>query len=130
MFGFQGDTQIRYFEVKDEPEENGKYVFFLSMFQAKEPQRSVCALPKRNVDYMKCEVMRFFKLGNNKGLIEPISMTVPRKVSYLLPLEIYSCVLLYCSLTCSKKTYSLPVPLESRLCLQRNGGQEQTRTHS
>jgi hypothetical protein len=38
-------------------------------------------MPKRHMDYMKCEVMRFFKLQHTKGLVEPISMTVPRKVS-------------------------------------------------
>ena len=37
------------------------------------------ALPKREVDYMKCEVMRFYKLLT-KGPVEPVSMTVPRKV--------------------------------------------------
>lgn len=53
-------------------------VFFLSMYLSKDPGRSVCAMPKRQMDYMKCEVMRFFKL--HKGGVEPISMTVPRKV--------------------------------------------------
>ena len=36
-------------------------------------------MPKRELDYMNCEVMRFYKL-NSKGMVEPISMTVPRKV--------------------------------------------------
>ena len=71
----QGDTQIRYFEVTDE----APYVFFLSMYQSTTGQRSVCFLPKRELDVMKCEVMRFFKLQNN--MVEPIAMTVPRKVS-------------------------------------------------
>jgi len=36
-------------------------------------------MPKRKLEYMNCEIMRFYKL-NPKGMIEPISMTVPRKV--------------------------------------------------
>ena len=46
---------------------------------SKDPGRGVCSMPKRHMDYMKCEVMRFFKL--HKTGVEPISMTVPRKVS-------------------------------------------------
>lgn len=72
----QGDTQIRYFEVTDE----SPYVFFLNMYQSNVPGRSVCSMAKRHMDFMKCEVMRFFKLQHTKGLVEPISMTVPRKV--------------------------------------------------
>ena len=37
-------------------------------------------LPKRYNDVSKCEMMRFFKLYNNKGCVEPLSMAVPRKV--------------------------------------------------
>jgi hypothetical protein len=69
----KGDTQIRYFEVTEES------VFFLNMYQSTVPGRSVCSMPKKEMDYMKCEVMRFFKLQHTKNLVEPISMTVPRK---------------------------------------------------
>ena len=69
----QGDTNIRYFEVSEEK------VFFLNMYMSKDPGRGVCSMAKRHMDYMKCEVMRFFKL--HKTGVEPISMTVPRKVS-------------------------------------------------
>lgn len=74
----QGDTQFRYFEVS---EEDGGKVFFLSMYQTTVPARSVCSMPKRHVDYMKCEVMKFFRILHTKGDVEPLSMTVPRKVS-------------------------------------------------
>ena len=49
------------------------------MYQSNLPQRGVGSMPKRKLDYMNCEIMRFYKL-NSKGMIEPISMTVPRKV--------------------------------------------------
>ncbi len=71
----QGDTQIRYFEITAEK----PYCFFLNMYQSTAPQRGMGCMPKRHMDYMHCEVMRFFKL-QIKGMIEPISMTVPRKV--------------------------------------------------
>jgi len=48
------------------------------MYQSNQPQRGVGSMPKRKLEYMNCEIMRFYKL-NPKGMIEPISMTVPRK---------------------------------------------------
>ena len=75
-FHSQGDTQIRYFEITDA----SPYCHWLSMFQSNVPQRGVGLMPKRKLDYMNCEVMRFYKVQQTKGLVEPISMTVPRKV--------------------------------------------------
>ena len=72
----QGDTVIRYFEIVDE----APYVFFLSMYQGNGPQRGVGIMPKKEMKFMECEVMRFFRL-QVKGIVEPLSMTVPRKVS-------------------------------------------------
>ena len=73
----QGDTQIKYFEITDKP----PYVFFLSMYQPKGPQRGAGVMPKRELDYMKCEVMRFYVL---RGImVEPTPLTVPRKVRWL-----------------------------------------------
>lgn len=74
----QGDTVIRYFEVTDD----SPYVFFLTMFQGKgsEPHRGAGYMPKRHLDYMKCETMRFYRLLN-KNIVEPLVMKVPRKVS-------------------------------------------------
>jgi hypothetical protein len=75
----QGDSTIRYFEIT----EARPYVFFLTMYQSKDPQRGMGYMPKRELEYMKCEVMRFYKL-QTKGLVEPVSMTVPRKVIHVL----------------------------------------------
>lgn len=77
----QGDTQIKYFEVT---EDKAPYVHFLNMFMPSAPaiqHRGVGVMPKRNLDYMKCEVMRFYRLVQTKGYVEPVAMTVPRKVS-------------------------------------------------
>ena len=60
------------------------YVYFLTMYQQSSqagPQRGAGAMPKRDLDYMKCEVMRFYLL-KTKGNVEPVSMTVPRKVRH------------------------------------------------
>lgn len=38
-------------------------------------------MPKHGLDVGACEVFRFYKLVTMKGLIEPISMIVPRRVS-------------------------------------------------
>lgn len=38
-------------------------------------------MPKHGLDVAACEVFRFYKLVTLKGLIEPISMIVPRRVS-------------------------------------------------
>lgn len=70
----KGDTVIRYFEIVDE----APYVFFLSMYQGNGPQRGVGIMPKKEMRFMECEVMRFFRL-QVKGIVEPLSMTVPRK---------------------------------------------------
>ena len=74
----QGDTQIKYFEIVD----TAPYTHFLSMYQSPASQRGVGVLPKRHINFMECEVMRFFKL-QTKGIVEPIAMTVPRKVNSL-----------------------------------------------
>lgn len=58
------------------------------MYQSSASQRGVGVLPKRHINYMECEVMRFFKL-QTKGIVEPVAMTVPRKVrSTVLTLSI------------------------------------------
>lgn len=49
------------------------------------PYRAMClssgVMPKHGLDVSACEVFRFYKLVTLKGLIEPISMIVPRRVS-------------------------------------------------
>lgn len=42
---------------------------------------SAGVMPKHGMDVAACEVYRFYKLVTLKGLIEPISMIVPRRVS-------------------------------------------------
>lgn len=44
---------------------------------------SAGVMPKHGLDVSACEVFRFYKLITLKGLIEPISMIVPRRVSPL-----------------------------------------------
>ncbi|KAK8775774.1 hypothetical protein V5799_030880 [Amblyomma americanum] len=70
----KGDSNIRYFEVTDEP----PFVHYISTYQSSEPQRGMCAMPKRGCDVHQCEIARFYKL-HSKGLCEVISFTVPRK---------------------------------------------------
>lgn len=41
---------------------------------------SAGVMPKHGLDVGACEVFRFYKLVTLKGLIEPISMIVPRRV--------------------------------------------------
>lgn len=47
----------------------------------KAPCLSIGVMPKHGLDVSACEVFRFYKLVTLKGLIEPISMIVPRRVS-------------------------------------------------
>lgn len=53
-------------------------------------------MPKHGLDVSACEVFRFYKLVTLKGLIEPISMIVPRRVSTCQHCS-YSCTELKCS---------------------------------
>ena len=73
----QGDTQVRLFEVTSEK----PFVHYLTTHQGTTPYRGACVMPKRECKYMECEVMRFFFLMS-KGWVEPVSMTVPRKVNH------------------------------------------------
>lgn len=73
----KGDSTIRYYEiVKEEP-----YYFYITTFQSKEPQRSLCFIQKRDVDVNACEMMKFYKMiiSAKSNMIKPISFTVPRK---------------------------------------------------
>jgi coronin-1B/1C/6 len=70
----KGDSQIRYFEVNDEP----PFVHYLNSYQSPDPQRGIGFMPKRGVNVNICEIARFYKL-HTKGLCEVIPMTVPRK---------------------------------------------------
>ncbi|CAH1789437.1 unnamed protein product [Owenia fusiformis] len=71
----KGDGNIRYFEITDEQ----PYCHYLSQYQSGSPQKGLGLMPKRGCDPFKCEIVRFYKLHSTKGLVEPISMIVPRK---------------------------------------------------
>jgi coronin-1B/1C/6 len=71
----KGDSNIRYFEVTDEP----PFVHYISTYQSSEPQRGIGFMPKRGCDVLNCEIARLFKL-HSRGFCEVISFTVPRKV--------------------------------------------------
>ncbi|XP_064388419.1 coronin-1A-like [Halichondria panicea] len=75
----KGDTNIRYFEVTDQK----PYAFFLSQMLGNIPQRGACVMPQHNLDYLRCEVMRFYRLQHTKGVVEPMPMIVPRKSEML-----------------------------------------------
>lgn len=72
----QGDGNIRYYEVVNE----APWMHYLSQFISGNPQRGLGVMPKRGVNTSICEVFRFYKLHATRGMCEPISMIVPRKV--------------------------------------------------
>ena len=77
---------MRYYEILPE----APYAQYLSTYVTSNPQRGIGSMPKRFLNHKECEVMRLFKL-HNKGLVEPVAMTVPRKVSnYLILTRIRS----------------------------------------
>ena len=69
----KGDGNIRYYEFENDD------LFYLSEYKSSEPQRGMAFMPKRALNIGECEVMRAYKVCNT--VIEPISFTVPRKVS-------------------------------------------------
>uniref|UniRef100_A0A6Q2ZFM9 Coronin n=1 Tax=Esox lucius TaxID=8010 RepID=A0A6Q2ZFM9_ESOLU len=71
----KGDGNIRYYEVSTEK----PYLQYLMEFRSPAPQKGLGVMPKHGLDVTTCEVFRFYKLVTLKGLIEPISMIVPRR---------------------------------------------------
>ncbi|XP_070618761.1 coronin-2B isoform X2 [Erythrolamprus reginae] len=71
----QGDGNIRYYEISTEK----PYLTYLMEFRSPAPQKGLGVMPKHGLDVSACEVFRFYKLVTLKGLIEPISMIVPRR---------------------------------------------------
>ncbi|NXV48106.1 COR2B protein, partial [Uria aalge] len=71
----QGDGNIRYYEIGSEK----PYLSYLMEFRSPAPQKGLGVMPKHGLDVSACEVFRFYKLITLKGLIEPISMIVPRR---------------------------------------------------
>ncbi|XP_077106957.1 coronin-2A isoform X1 [Ranitomeya variabilis] len=71
----KGEGNIRYYEVNLQK----PYLQYLNEYRSSLPQKGIGVLPKRGVDVSSCEVFRFYKLVTIKGLIEPVSMIVPRR---------------------------------------------------
>ncbi|XP_053184736.1 coronin-2A isoform X2 [Scomber japonicus] len=71
----KGDGNIRYYEISSEK----PYIHFLTEYRSHLPQKGMGVMPKRGLDVSSCEVFRFYKLVTIKGLIEPLSMIVPRR---------------------------------------------------
>ncbi|KAL7980252.1 hypothetical protein Chor_001520 [Crotalus horridus] len=71
----KGDGNIRYYEINTEK----PYLTYLMEFRSPAPQKGLGVMPKHGLDVSACEVFRFYKLVTLKGLIEPISMIVPRR---------------------------------------------------
>ncbi|XP_016086314.1 coronin-2B isoform X2 [Sinocyclocheilus grahami] len=71
----KGDGNIRYYEVSPEK----PFLQFLMEFRSPAPQKGLGVMPKRGMDVSECEIFRFYKLVTLKGLVEPISMIVPRR---------------------------------------------------
>lgn len=70
----KGDSNIRYFEITDEP----PFVHYINTYQSTEPQRGIGSMPKRGCEIHNCEIARFYKL-HSRGFCEVITFTVPRK---------------------------------------------------
>jgi len=71
----KGDGNIRYYEVSaDKP-----HLSYLTEYRSHSPQKGMGVMPKRGLNVTSCEIFRFYKLIASKGLIEPISMIVPRR---------------------------------------------------
>lgn len=74
-FAGKGDGNIRYYEATGDDKAP---LVPLSTYSSTSPQCGMGWLPKRAVLTNQCEVARFYKL-HPKGIVEPISMIVPRK---------------------------------------------------
>lgn len=109
----KGDGNIRYYEYDNDE------LYLLSEFKAIEPQRGMSFLPKRAVHVNECEVARAYKVGTT--LIEPISFTVPRKVSFHTSQNFNLLISSNCSPMLSKVISSLLVLVMSQLSLLMNG---------
>nr|XP_006823289.1 PREDICTED: coronin-2B-like [Saccoglossus kowalevskii] len=89
----KGDGNIRYYEIVPE----APYFHYLSEYKSSSPQRGLGVMPKRGLDVSRCEIMRFYKLHSVAGIVEPVAMIVPRKVSTIRLLREYLkvCKVLY-----------------------------------
>ncbi|XP_077597607.1 coronin-2A-like [Stigmatopora nigra] len=81
----KGDGNIRYYELSLEK----PYISFLTEFSSPLPHKGLAVMPKRGLDVDACEIFRFYRLIAVKGLLEPLSMIVPRKESRTFHRDLY-----------------------------------------
>ncbi|XP_077400441.1 coronin-2A-like isoform X2 [Vanacampus margaritifer] len=81
----KGDGNIRYYELSTEK----PYISFLTEFRSPLPHKGLAVMPKRGLDVNVCEIFRFYRLIAVKGLVEPLSMIVPRKKSTTFHEDLY-----------------------------------------
>nr|XP_061810824.1 coronin-2A-like [Nerophis lumbriciformis] len=81
----KGDGNIRYYELSLEK----PYISFLTEFRSPLPHKGLAVMPKRGLDVGACEIFRFYRLIAVKGLVEPLSMIVPRKESATFHEDLY-----------------------------------------
>ncbi|XP_077356623.1 coronin-2A-like isoform X2 [Festucalex cinctus] len=81
----KGDGNIRYYELSSEK----PYISFLTEFRSPLPHKGLAVMPKRGLDVNVCEIFRFYRLIAVKGLVEPLSMIVPRKKSTTFHEDLY-----------------------------------------
>ncbi|XP_061664156.1 coronin-2B-like [Syngnathoides biaculeatus] len=81
----KGDGNIRYYELSSEK----PYISFLTEFKSPLPHKGLAVMPKRGLDVNICEIFRFYRLIAVKGLVEPLSMIVPRKESATFHEDLY-----------------------------------------
>ncbi|XP_061524909.1 coronin-2A-like isoform X10 [Phycodurus eques] len=81
----KGDGNIRYYELSSEK----PYISFLTEFRSPLPHKGLAVMPKRGLDVNICEIFRFYRLIAVKGLVEPLSMIVPRKKSATFHEDLY-----------------------------------------
>ena len=65
---------IRYYELED------NNLHYITTYQSPSPLLGACCMPKRCLDHLRCEVMRFYELKLRDNMVEPITFVVPRKV--------------------------------------------------
>ncbi|CAM9714461.1 unnamed protein product, partial [Chrysoparadoxa australica] len=69
----KGDGNIRYYECVDD----NPWCFAISEFRSTKAAKGMAFVPKRGMNYMKCETARMLKLTSDE--VQPLSFIVPRK---------------------------------------------------
>ncbi len=72
-FANKGESAVPFFQYST----SGNYLDYLHVYKGKDPQKGFSFMPKRIVDFMKCEVARAVRL--TAKYVEYVSFKVPRK---------------------------------------------------